>query len=268
MDIDIDQEIIGEGEGTHKSKNQMRKQAKYVKTIEKKKENRKAEQERHREKFKIYRQEGGLPKGDLRNLQLSRLKISEVNGLKVCIDLQFEELMNEKELNHLANQIKRVYSSNKASENPFHLHFINFKKEGKIYKLCCDKNTGFENYVVTFEERGAPDLFTSSEVVYLTPDSENVLESLDTSKVYIIGGLVDDSVKKNTSYRYSEYVDIPTARLPIPEYMTRSGSGSFKQILTINQVFDILLSYQESLDWKTALSLNVPPKTGFVLKTD
>ena len=55
MDIDIDQEIIGEGEGTHKSKNQMRKQAKYVKTIEKKKENRKAEQERHREKFKIYR---------------------------------------------------------------------------------------------------------------------------------------------------------------------------------------------------------------------
>merc|ERR1719477_312003 len=94
------------GEGTFMSKNQMRKQAKYEKTIEKKKENRKAEQERHREKFKIYRQEGGLSKGDLRNLQLSRLKISEANGLKVCIDLQFEDLMNEKELNHLTNQLK------------------------------------------------------------------------------------------------------------------------------------------------------------------
>ena len=50
--------------------------------------------------------------------------------------------------------------------------------------------------------------------------------------------------------------------------MTRSKTGSFKQILTINQVFDILLKYQETLDWKTALALNVPPQTGFVLKTD
>lgn len=97
------------------SKNQMRKQAKYLKTIEKKKQNRKIEQEKHREKFKIYRQEGGLPKSDLRNLQISRLQDSLEKGLKVCVDLQFEELMNEKELNHLANQLKRVYSSNKAS---------------------------------------------------------------------------------------------------------------------------------------------------------
>merc|ERR1712240_57330 len=134
-------------------------------TKEKKKENRKAEQERHREKFKIYRQEGGLSKEDLRNLQLSRLKDSLVNGLKVCVDLQFEELMNEKELNHLANQLKRVYSSNKASENPFHLHFINLKKDGKIFKLCCDKNTGFVNYLVSFEEKGAIDLFNASEVI-------------------------------------------------------------------------------------------------------
>ena len=123
------------GEACFMSKNQMRKQAKYIKTVEKKKQNRKFEQEKHREKFKIYRQEGGLPKADLRNLQLTRLKDSLEKGLKVCVDLQFEELMNEKELNHLTNQIKRVYSSNKASETPFHLHFINFRKGGKTYKI-------------------------------------------------------------------------------------------------------------------------------------
>ena len=39
------------------SKNQMRKQAKYIKTVEKKKQNRKTEQEKQREKFKTYRQE-------------------------------------------------------------------------------------------------------------------------------------------------------------------------------------------------------------------
>ena len=66
------------------------------------------------------------------------------------------------------------------------------------------------NYVATFEERGVSELFNSSEVIYLSPDSENVIETLDPSKSYIIGGLVDDSVKKNTSSTYSEYVDIPT----------------------------------------------------------
>jgi len=53
-------------------------------------------------------------KGAYQN-QTSRLQDSLEKGLKVCVDLQFEELMNEKELNHLANQLKRVYSSNKAS---------------------------------------------------------------------------------------------------------------------------------------------------------
>jgi len=250
------------------SKNQMRKQAKYLKTVEKKKQNRKFEQVKQREKYKLYRQEGGLPKADLRNLQLTRLKESLKTGLKVCVDLQFEDLMNEKELNHLANQIKRVYSSNKASETPFHLHFVNFIKTGKTYNLCCDKNDGFENYVATFEDRGVTELFNLSEVVYLSPDSENVIQSLDPSKSYIIGGLVDDSVKKNTSSLYSYQVKISTARLPIPEYMTRSETGSYKQILTINQVFDILLKFHETLDWKTALSLNIPLKTGFVLKDD
>lgn len=250
------------------SKNQMRKQDKYLKTVEKKKQNRKFEQEKHREKFKLYRQEGGLPKAELRTMQLTRLTASLETGIKVCIDLQFEELMNEKELNHLANQIKRVYSSNKASENPFHLHFVNLSKTGKTYKLCCEKNDGFERYVATFEDRGVIELFNPSEVVYLSPDSEHVIQSLDPSKSYIIGGLVDDSVKKNTSTVYSEQVKIVTGRLPIPEYMSRSETGSFKQILTINQVFDIMLKYQETLDWKTALSQNVPLKTGFVLKDD
>ena len=68
------------------------------------------------------------PKEEIKAEQLARLEEVKGNGIKVCIDFQFEELMIDKELNHLANQAKRVYSSNKACPSPFDLYFINLSK--------------------------------------------------------------------------------------------------------------------------------------------
>ena len=38
-------------------------------------------------------------------------------------------------------------------------------------------------------------MFDSKDLVYLSPDAENTLQNLDPKKIYVIGGLVDDSVK-------------------------------------------------------------------------
>ena len=56
----------------------------------------------------------------------------------------------------------------------------------------------------------------------------------------------------------------------LEEYMTRAWgeTATYKHILTINQVFDILLQYHESGSWVSALHRNIPPKTGFVLKKE
>ena len=249
------------------SKTQQKKNAKHQRGLEYKKSKRKLEQVKSREKFKEQRQLGGPSKDEIRSEQLSRMEAAKGVGIKVCIDFQFEHLMIEKELNHLVNQAKRVYSSNKSSSNPFDLHFINLKKSSKTYSLCCEKNTGFENYPLTFSENGAEEISCEDQIVYLSPDSDNVLENLSPDSVYVIGGLVDDSVKKNTSLTFCQEARITSSRLPIPEYMCRAQSGgSFKQILTINQVFDVLLSFHETGDWSLALSKNVPAKTGFVLR--
>ena len=37
-------------------------------------------------------------------------------------------------------------------------------------------------------------------------------------------------------------------------------------MLTINQVFDILVEVNSGEGWAKALAANVPPKTGFVIK--
>ena len=82
----------------------------------------------------------------------------------------------------------------------------------------------------------------------------------------MIGGLVDDSVKKHSTLTYAQANGIKTAKLPINEYCERADSGSFKQILTINQVFEILLKKANGLDWAQALSNCLPIKTGFLAK--
>ena len=249
------------------SKSQQKKAERHARDQMCRKAKRKVEQEKAREKYRNHRQLGGASKEELKAEQLARLEEVKGRGMKVCIDFQFESLMIEKELNHLANQAKRVYSSNKASTSPFDLYFINLSKSSRTYKFCCEKNTGFENYCLSFAEAGAEELFDVQNIVYLSPDSDQVLTDLTDDCVYVIGGLVDDSVKKSTSQTFCDHVNIRTAKLPIEDFMSRSDSGgSFKQILTINQVFDILLNFYQTKDWAIALSQNIPPKTGFVVK--
>ena len=40
------------------------------------------------------------------------------------------------------------------------------------------------------------ELFNVKDVIYLTPDAEDMLEELDKDKVYVIGGIVDESIIK------------------------------------------------------------------------
>ena len=172
--------------------------------------------------------------------------------------------MNEKELVHLARQLSRVYGSNKKSENPCHLTFCNLPKNSKTFKICADKNDGFANYILNFEEKSVVEIFPKESIIYLSPDSDEILEEIDENNVYVIGGLVDDSVKKSSTLSFAKKQNIKSVKLPIDKYCSRATEGSFKQILTINQVFEILLSKSEGKTWPQALSQSLPNRIGFL----
>ena len=183
---------------------------------------------------------------------------------KICIDLQYEELMSEKELIHLAQQLSRVYGFNRKSSDPCHLTFCHLPKDCKTRQICCDKSEGFANYILNFSEKSLIDTFENrkQDLVYLTPDSDNLLEDIEDNKIYVIGGLADDSVKKLSSLSFATDQGLTTAKLPIDKYCSRI-EGSFKQILTINQVFEILLNKIQGFSWPQVFSQSLPSRIGF-----
>jgi tRNA (guanine9-N1)-methyltransferase len=95
-----------------------------------------------------------------------------------------------------------------------------------------------------------------NDVVYLTKDSENTLETLDDSKVYVIGGIVDRNRLKGITSQKSKDLNISTGKLPIDNHLKVAAT----KVLTCNHVFEILLKYREhDGDWKKAL-LDVLPE--------
>ncbi|XP_061218608.1 tRNA methyltransferase 10 homolog B isoform X2 [Neopsephotus bourkii] len=111
------------------------------------------------------------------------------------------------------------------------------------------------------------DLFPLDAIVYLTPDSENVLEDIDPNKVYILGGLVDESIHKKLTLQRAREQSLQTARLPIREYMVKAVNTKnyHSETLAINQVFDILSTYYETRSWPAALKAGVSSGKGYVL---
>ena len=61
-------------------------------------------------------------------------------------------------------------------------------------------------------------MFSPSELVYFSPDAEEALDAIDSSKVYVIGGLVDRSIAKNQSLNRANSMGVRCVRLPLAEY--------------------------------------------------
>lgn len=133
-------------------------------------------------------------------------------------------------------------------------------------------------------------------VIYLTADSENTVEELEDGKVYVLGGIADRnrykvsfsfssnprlSLPLSVSFSFDSSPDVSlttlfwpnqdlcankarslglkTARLPIDaKFMVSQSELRSRKVLTVNQVLEILVGWNETKDWKLAIERGLP----------
>ncbi|KAH0986049.1 hypothetical protein GBA52_013226 [Prunus armeniaca] len=207
------------------------------------------------ESRKSLRKERMEQRSEERERNTERLSRAKECGQKIVIDLEFSHLMTPAEINSLVQQIMYCYAVNKRCREPGHLWLTGCKGEmGTQLK----RLPGFDNWIIEKEDRSYMEALEDEKrnLVYLTADSENVVDDLDSSKIYIVGGLVDRNRWKGITMKKAEEQGIQTAKLPIANYLNMSSS----QVLTVNQVIEILLKFLETKNWKDSFFQVIPQR--------
>jgi tRNA (guanine9-N1)-methyltransferase len=218
-----------------------------------------------------------LNKRQQKKLTIERLKNTfecPENCLKITIDCSFNEKMSAKEQSRLAQQIGRCYATNRSLEKPVYLTLCNLDTNSKFYAELLRVNDGFVRYFINTTKEPIENYYSASldTLVYLSPDSKSNLEEVSTQSTYVIGGLVDETVTKKVTLSKCEELKLVTRSLPIEKYMVRKQQHlpdeqkpTYNKILTVNQVFDILVNFHVSKSWPQALDFGVPKRKGFVV---
>ena len=94
---------------------------------------------------------------------------------------------------------------NRRFDHPLNLHISSF---GGQMKEEMSRHDGYENWDVKFFDDSYISAFERGEInplstekkniVYLTSESDNVLEQFEADKAYVIGGIVDHNLHKGT----------------------------------------------------------------------
>ncbi|KAI8068150.1 guanine-1-methyltransferase-domain-containing protein [Gilbertella persicaria] len=211
-----------------------------------------------REKFRLKRKEKrqqireGLVEKQPSKKKLAAL--SQVIDMGLVIDCGFSELMTEKELYSYVTQLSYAYGRNKVAPKAMKMHLTSF--DGPLQSMLDSKLPSWQQWQLQKHILSYMDVFDPNTLVYLSADSDNVIHELEEGKHYIVGGIVDKNRYKNLCQDKATQQGIPTARLPIGDYL----SLSTRKVLTVNQVCEIMLKWLELRDWQKAFMQVIPER--------
>jgi len=191
-------------------------------------------------------------------LKLSKMAESSCK-LRVCFDMNFDDLMTQRDLGKCLKQVMRCYSINRRLPAPLQLSMTSFA--GKVVEEM-GRHEGYRNWDMDFQENKFDAVFSKDDIVYLSSESENVLQQLDQDKVYIIGGLVDHNRHKGLCHSRAVAAGVSHAKLPIGEFVNLAS----RKVLTIDHVFQILVKITQGLSWKEAFLAVIPGRKGVAEK--
>lgn len=181
-------------------------------------------------------------------------------GLQVIIDCDFDVMLTDKEHSSLKQQLMFCHAANKKSEHPCRLILtgVSDRLETAINKVSYGK------WPVDMYKDPYITLYNKDQLVYLTADSEETLDTFESDKIYIIGGLVDHNRLKLITQNKATQQGIKTAKLPLDRFVDLSSS----KVLTVNHVFDLITKFVSCNDWRSAIVEAIPSRKKVKLKDE
>ncbi|XP_067298401.1 tRNA methyltransferase 10 homolog C isoform X3 [Pseudorasbora parva] len=173
-------------------------------------------------------------------------------GQPLVFDMSYENYMTRREMENTVSQLLEAEGWNRRGADPFHLHFCGLQPGGAYHRELLKRygSDPWNRLLITDTARQPADIFPRDQLVYLTADSPSVLRSFDHGKVYVIGAMVDRSIKSGVSLANAKRLKMATARLPLDQYLDwDSGAKN----LTLDQMIRILMAAKDSGSWENAL---------------
>ena len=116
-----------------------------------------------------------------------RLEWAKQHGLKVCVDFAYDADHSDIELRSLARQLSTSYSIMKQSEQPINLILTSLDVDKNKESITALERYGLKNWKVDRHASSPAIAFPTQNVVYLSPDAEEVLTHIDRDTVYVYG---------------------------------------------------------------------------------
>ena len=215
------------------SKKQMKRFLRNKKWLESRPERKRLEKEKKKMKLKKLRDEGIEVKRSALKRQLCPMSDSKCK-VKVCIDCDFSDYMNDNEMKKLVKQIGRCYAVNRHSSAPVQLYITSIRD--KIKDLFAKIQSGYVNWDLICTQSHWTQLFDDkNKIIYLSSDSQDLIPEpkhicQTNDYVFIIGGLVDHNRHKGLCHRLAIEKSVQTGRLPINEYIQMTQ----RRVLAVN----------------------------------
>ncbi|CAD7090841.1 unnamed protein product [Hermetia illucens] len=156
----------------------------------------------------------------------------------IIVDLDYDDLMIDKDVAKCVKQLLRIYTINRRSNRPAKLHFAGVKENGRIHK-CLERNDGYQNWDVHWHLNPSRKFVINPKIVFLTSDSDNVL-------------------KERLCLDRAEKLGLRTARLPLNDYVDIKT----RTVLSTVHVFDMLLNVSMGKPWQQTILDILPMRKG------
>lgn len=183
-------------------------------------------------------------------------------NVRVVMDCDFDDLMNDKEIVSMSNQITRCYSAKRHSLYDVDLIISNFNNRLRNrFETSVSDYTKWQNMTfkenTSLEELLPEDKEERKKWVYLTADTEEELGDLNDGETYIIGGIVDKNRHKRLCLEKAQRLNLRVAKLPIGKFIQMNS----RHVLATSHVYEIMcLLFENGHDWEKAFNQVLPPR--------